>query len=1045
MRIDDKLAHNAPILYAQEQQKEFERFIREMEDILDATSLIYFREQEAKFAAIAAQPLMQIEASEWGRNVSVRASNDVQQVGYGYVRTGGLMSFVSANQGDTGRWLHLYVTLLGHEIDRFQDLYLDGEKIPFPLTLDGDNRRTFGWASAGTEWADLVFLSALNRGTANQAADSNLVGQSNVLFPGKWTNAHRQRGHAGVYLILKYDAEQFKNGLPDIAIELESKNNIYDPRDDSTGYTDNAALCLANYLTDTKFGPGISWDDIDTDALSDAADCCGEHIALAGGGVELRYTVNGVFTASAGTTHQRVIGDMLRSMAGDLIWTGGQWRILAGKYRAPSLTLTEHDLRSGVRMLAKPGNEKLTNGVRGGYKSRENNFEITDYPQIKNELYRQQDGKHHWGEMDLPFTNSASMAQRLAKIYLEDSRQWIEVDADFGLRSAQLQAGDTIALTLERFGWSAKEFRVLDLDLKPAQALGGPVSHVRLRLKETASGIYDWNNGEETTVDLAPNTDLPSPANIAAPSNLQLFSGTEQLDIRADGTIFSRILATWDPTTDPYLLTGGLFEIQFKQSSASEWRSGGYVDGAHSKAWILDVADREQYDVRVRGVTIYKGQWATVSGHNVIGKTEPPSNVENATVELRSDGFHFQWPSISDRDLAEYEIRLGDTWDSGTVVVRTKATKATYKTVASGDYRFFIRAVDTSGNYSEVSDVLNISILQPGTPINLNAFPIYQHVQLRWSAPTSTSFPIDEYRIYKGPTFASAELAGRVSATFIVLQELLPGTYTYWVTALDFYGNESLPVSQTVRVDSPPLLEVEADDMLDVGDADTLTNIVIENDYIVAPVDTAITYQAHFTSNSWDTPQDQINAGYPRYAHPAETDDAVYEQIKDYGVEIAAVLITLTYYTEWVSSSGTIVSTISYSANGSDWTDAVGVSQVLAQDFRYVRVRLTITGDDDLALVKVSHLRLRLDVKTDFDSGITAAVSTDGSGTLLTLNKEFIDIKEKDVSVSYVGSNAYFATWTISGNDVRSFLYNTSGTRVSGNVRWEVKGILANT
>jgi hypothetical protein len=39
---------------------------------------------------------------------------------------------------------------------------------------------------------------------------------------------------------------------------------------------------------------------------------------------------------------------------------------------------------------------------------------------------------------------------------------------------------------------------------------GVPRLSIDLVLRETASGVFDWSSGEETAIDLAPNTMLPN-------------------------------------------------------------------------------------------------------------------------------------------------------------------------------------------------------------------------------------------------------------------------------------------------------------------------------------------------------------------------------------------------------------------------------------------------------------------------------------------------------------------------------------------------------
>ena len=63
-------------------------------------------------------------------------------------------------------------------------------------------------------------------------------------------------------------------------------------------------------------------------------------------------------------------------------------------------------------------------------------------------------------ELPLPFTNSAAMAQRLAKIHLFRSRQNITISGRMKLTAFKYDIGDTIQLTTERFGFSSKVFEL---------------------------------------------------------------------------------------------------------------------------------------------------------------------------------------------------------------------------------------------------------------------------------------------------------------------------------------------------------------------------------------------------------------------------------------------------------------------------------------------------------------------------------------------------------------------------------------------------------
>ena len=387
-------------------------------------------------------------------------------------------------------------------------------------------------------------------------------------------------------------------------------------------------------------------------------------------------------------------------------------------------------------------------------------------------------------------------------------------------------------------------------------------------------------------------------------------------------------------------------------------------------------------------------------------------------------------------------MRVGASWADGTRIYGDSGTAFFWETLLADEYSFWLRAKDTTQNYSSTSAVATLQIEAPGMISNFDGLVIYNMIKLTWIAPTTGSFAVAWYNIYKGSTFATAEFLGSANATLKIIQEQTGGNYIYWVTAVDAYGNEGQPKSLNLRVDSPPFFELLYDQQLNPANALTLTNALVEDGAVLMPVITGRTYTQHFTDNSWSTPQDQINAGYPLFIQPATASTAIYEQSFDYGETITGALITLVTFGTWVDGSGTVVTTISYSANNSSWTNTTDVSQVYGVNFRYVKIKYEVSGTDTTSIYKI-YCRLRLEVKNENDSGVITAVSTDASGTLVTYNKNFLDILEKDVNVSFKGSSAYFPSYTLAANELRVFLWNTSGNRVSGSVKWEVTGIVA--
>jgi hypothetical protein len=225
---------------------------------------------------------------------------------------------------------------------------------------------------------------------------------------------------------------------------------------------------------------------------------------------------------------------------------------------------------------------------------------LPDYPQISNSTYVTQDGEVIVKQLDMPVIQRPHTAQRIAKIALELSRQELTWSADFDMSALQVIAGDNAYFTFDKFGWSNKVFQIQDwnFDIREDENISRPV--IRMTMREIASANYDWNSGEETSVDPAPNTVLPDPFTVAAVTGLAVSS--EQVATQQADSIF-KILLQWNVSDNEFVANGGFYEIQYKLSSEATFRPTYVVSGGFNFAEVTVAAQlNTEYDIRVRAV-----------------------------------------------------------------------------------------------------------------------------------------------------------------------------------------------------------------------------------------------------------------------------------------------------------------------------------------------------------------------------------------------------------------------------------------------------------
>lgn len=737
-----------------------------------------------------------------GKDFSYTNTVGEWQVIYGETRVGGTITFLHTT--NTNRDLHVVITIACHEISSIQKVFFDDEEIVFSNKWATHSVRPDGTTNTG--FNNKVFMD-INYGTSGQSALSSLI----IHSGGTWTSTDKQSGRAHVYLMLKWDVTLFPNGLPDISFLVRGKK-IYNPITDSTMWEQNAAMIIADFLTDTTYGMGISSSDIlyqDEDTLGSvhkAALICYNLIDKVDGTQEQRYQINGSFLSSA--TPQDTLDEMVTALAGTVLYVNGKWKVYAGAYVSPTLSLNEDNIRGDLTITSKISRRDNFNGIKGTYVNPDNNYEEDDFPVYKNPYYKALDGGFEVLEdIVLPFTQSPSTAQRIAKLELERIRQSITVEGVFDLKAFQVEPCHTLYLSLERMGWNNKIFEVEESELTlESGETEVPFIGVRLRLRETASGVFDWDNGLETRTDLAPNTNLPNPFTVTTPTGLTAESGTNQLYLRGDGTVFTRIKVSWTTMPDYFVSSGGHIEIEHKLSTDSNWNKNTPVSGDSNFLHILDVRDGYTYDIRVRAANSIGNysSWSSTIQHLVIGKSAPPSDVQGFRGTFDRYSMFLFWNGVTDLDLSHYEIRqgeVGDTFNDAPIIAEVRGTSMQLDVKLAATYRFFIKAVDTSRNYSTNYSYLDIDITKPSQVI-ISATIEGQNVSISWTESVGF-WAIESYELYYGDTFGSAVLLERVKGTSFLKKIDWSGNRRFWVIAKDAAGNSGLEASRDVLITPP--------------------------------------------------------------------------------------------------------------------------------------------------------------------------------------------------------------------------------------------------
>jgi len=715
-------------------------------------------------------------ASLEDRMVTIRSAVAPRGIVYGRARVGGTVVYMEST-GDKKQFLHLVVVLAGHEIDAVEEVWFNDELLPSPDANGFIGSGKFSkvervddvqiWSTASTTLpvvpgaifsvtrttgvGEAMSTMALVEGTdytlsgatitltdfvpgAEYAANytvqqtinrvrirTYLGGPGQVAAPelvaesaGGWTSAHVGTGLAYLYVRLEFDQDVFgQTGLPEITAVVRGKK-VRDPRTGVTAWSDNSALCVADYLRDSALGLGCTAGEVPDDEVIAAANACDELVTLtAGGATHKRYTTNGLLSTESAMFENLQV--LLEPMAGTCVWVQGRWLLRAGVWRTPEpVTLNEDWLADGpITILPRSSRTELFNAVSGTFIDPGQRYAEVQFPAVENSTYRTQDGGRRVArEMPMPMVSDGIRAQRIAKISLERARQALTVRLHCNLRAYNLAPTDIVPVTLARYGWTGKPFEVMAREWEPG---GG----VMLTLRETAAGVYAWNFGEATAVDLAPNTELPDPRTPPpALTGVTVTSGTAQLQRLADGTVITRGLVAWDAAADVFVQQGGRIECQWKLDNATEWQQAPSVPGDSVSLYIAPLSDQRLTLVRVRPINSAgrAGEWTHVQ-HLVTGKTSPPSNVTGLTHELKPGQVVVRWAPCEDADYAATELRVGAAWASADFLWRGAGAEYQQARPANGTYTVWAAHRDTSDNYSATPASISVTVddsIDPG-------------------------------------------------------------------------------------------------------------------------------------------------------------------------------------------------------------------------------------------------------------------------------------------------------------------------------------------
>ena len=653
------------------------------------------------------------------QTLTVRQPNTTRKLMYGETRIGGSVAHIESTNDD--QYLHIVIVMAAHEVNSFEAIYFDDTE----LTIVNNSVTT-------SQYSGLANVYTVTKGTVANIPAS-------LISDTSWTTDHVLTDQAYIYLRLEYNADAFPSGLPNISAKIRGRK-IYDTRTSTTIWSRNPAMILRDYLLDSTYGLGVTSAEIDETSFIAAANICDETVTLSDTTSETRYTLDG--RVDTGDTPKSIIEDLLTAMNGALYYVNGKWAVKAGAYTTPTVTLDENDLAGGLNISTAISARDNFNAIKGQFVSPETSYQPSDYPEITSSTFEAEDNnERRYVNLDLPYTTSSSMAQRIAKQVLYRNRQEISISARFKLTAFQFQVGDTVMINNTRMGFTNKPFELVSWKL----VFSENEVCVDCVLTETSPSVYSWN-AEETAFQ-QDNTTLPSGVSPPAPTNFTL---TATAVVNDDGITIPAIRADWDVVNAGFVQ---YYEIQYKRLGGEEdygsitvvpdeTENWGLITASHTDEedygltnepilspdaqyasvigttnsfTIIPVLNGYDYNVRVRSINSFGARSAFVSSTLAsAGDTTPPAAPTSLSAFGLYKAIELNWTNPADQDLDYIEIWENTVDSLGTAnLIGTISGTRFFRGGLTNDITryFWVRAVDLSLNKSDYSSSVNATTL----------------------------------------------------------------------------------------------------------------------------------------------------------------------------------------------------------------------------------------------------------------------------------------------------------------------------------------------
>lgn len=508
------------------------------------------------------------------------------------------------------------------------------------------------------------------------------------------------------------------------------------------------------------------------------------------------------------------------------------------------------------------------------------------------------------------------------------------------------------------------------------------------------------------------------------PYDIESFSGTQNIAKKTELHLY------W---TAPDELDISHYELRMGDS----WDNSTLVNAHITNTYYDVVINVERtYHFWLKAVSV-AGYYSLYPAHFECTFDLNPSPVTNLVVKQDTNDktvINITWDAVQEYDISFYEVRYGNVWETAQKIATTINTIVSFSPdTNSGNVNIIVKAVNTSGFYSDETRANLYAIYEPSNVKDFLAYQNGDYVEFQWAKVEEND--IVGYEIREGYSWDSGTtIVSGVTITQYEYKVSFEGTFKYMIKAINRSGRYSVKEnSQLLKIENLSAKNI----ILTINELEeqngTHNHTIFGESYY-----TWQTLGGKFS----DYPNMMFSEiGGGKVLKLDKQEDGTYYSDGVYLCKTIDVEqeITANISCRFLSTArhfGSVSAKLEFriSKDNKVWTDWRVFTEA-QYDFRYVEFRCILSTTDNTITPEVNKIDVYIDVPDREEQG---SLEVPIGGTTITYKKEFYIVPIVTPYALGYGIRCEITDKTKQSFKIR--VLNSNNTDVGGNVNWRARG-----